>query len=103
MCDCKDCDCQNSDSGFIFGLVIGAVIGAAVAVYIYKNNKTDVFADLSEKLKDYFKRFIPPTESKPNKKVSKPEKIPVVLPKKIVKETFIAKTSSSKPRKFVKK
>jgi len=102
MCDCKNCDCQSGDSGFIFGLVIGAVIGAAVAIYIYKNNKTDVIADLKEKLEGYFKKFSQPEESKPVKKVVKPDKIPVVLPKKIVKETVAVKTVTAKPRKFVK-
>jgi gas vesicle protein len=94
MCDCKDCDCQGNDSGFIFGLVIGAVIGAAVAVYIYKNNKSDVFGDLKEKLEGYFKGFA--------NKSSKSEKIAVILPKKIVKESTPAKTITVKPRKFVK-
>lgn len=102
MCDCKDCDCQPSDSGFIFGLVIGAVIGAAVAVYIYKNNKTDVIADLKEKLEKYFKKFALPTEPKPVKKYIKPEKIAVILPKKIVKESAPPKTIITKPHKFVK-
>jgi len=104
MCDCKDCNCQSGDSGFIFGLVIGAVIGAAVAVYIYKNNKTDVFSDLREKLENYFKKFTSPPEPEPEpaKKSPKSAKIAVILPKEIVKETTPVKSVTSKPRKFVK-
>jgi gas vesicle protein len=90
---CQDCDCHNNDSGFIFGIVIGAVIGAAVAIYIYKNNKTDIIENLKEKLEGYFK---------PVKKIIKSEKIPVILPKKIIKETAVAKTVAPRPHKFVK-
>jgi len=102
MSECKNCDCQSGDSGFIFGMVIGAVIGAVVAILIYKNNKTEVFSGLKDKLENYFKKFTTPTESKPVKKKFKPEKIPVILPNKIVKESAPVKTISVKPRKFVK-
>ena len=102
MCECKNCDCQSGDSGFVLGIVIGAVIGAVVAVLIYKNNKTEVFSDLKDKLEKYFNKFSLFTESKPIKKNPKPEKIAVILPKNIVKESFPAKTISAKPRKFVK-
>lgn len=114
MCDCKNCDSQQNDGGFIFGLVIGAIIGAAVAVYIYKNNKTDVFSDLKEKLENYFKKFmtvpdIPvPTDPKPHQTKSKTKvsetspKIPVVIPKKLIAKAVAPKTPSSKPRTFKK-
>ena len=102
MSECKNCDCQSSDSGFVFGIIIGAVIGAVVAVLIYKNNKTEVFCDLKGKLEKYFKNFISSTETKLTKKYSKPEKLPVVLPKNIIKESTPTQTISPKPRKFVK-
>jgi len=102
MSECKNCDCQSGDSGFIFGMVIGAVIGAVVAILIYKNNKTEVFSDLKGKLEKYFKNFISSTETKLTKKYSKPEKLPVILPSKIVKESAPVKTIFVKPRKFVK-
>jgi len=94
MCDCKSCDCQSGDSGFIFGIIIGAVIGAVVAVIIYKNKKSEVFTNLKEKLEGYFKGF--------TEKSSKSEKIAVILPKKIVKESVPTKTITVKPRKFIK-
>lgn len=110
MCDCneKDC-CQNSDSGFIFGMVIGAIIGAFVAVYFYKNNKTKVFDNLKQKLQGYFGQFIPqsPTKKTKTKKssVSKvvPEKIPVILPHAVAKEAIRPKPTVAKSKKMFKK
>jgi Na+/glutamate symporter len=109
MCDCKDCDCRSSDSGFIFGLVIGAVIGAAVAVLIYKNNQSEVITNFKQKLEKYFKKFTQFTESEPaapktvklKTKVT-PAKIPVVIPSKLIAKTTSPKVISAKPRKFVK-
>jgi hypothetical protein len=107
MSDCQNCDCQSNDSGFVFGLIIGAVIGATVAVLIYKNNKTEVFTDLRKKLENYFKDFMT-TEESPEpvkrtvRKIVKPEKLPVILPKEIIKETASKKVIAAKPRKFVK-
>ena len=79
-CDChnRDCDC-GSNSGFIFGLLCGAVIGAIIAIIIYKNNKTDVFEKLSQKIKDYFDNLIKTNSPKTNS-----SKIKKVLPKRLI-------------------
>jgi hypothetical protein len=111
MCDSKNCDSQSNDSGFIMGIVVGAVIGAAVAVYVYKNNKTDVFADLKLKLESYFKQFTQPEAParKPKPIKSKliaraaPSKIPVVIPKAVESiELKPAKKPQAKEKMFVK-
>ncbi len=109
-CDCQKSDCNcGSNSGFIFGLICGAIIGAVIAVIIYKNNKTEVFQKLQDKIKSFFEDFIPKSETpntpKPSpKKIivkslpskvstnpeTKPEITPIfVKPKKSVPKTFI--------------
>lgn len=99
-CDCQKSDCNcGSNSGFIFGLICGAIIGAVIAVIIYKNNKTEVFQKLQDKIKSFFEDLIPKSETpnipKPSPKVStsletKPEITPIfVKPKKSVPKTFI--------------
>jgi gas vesicle protein len=101
----RDCNC-GSNSGFIFGLLCGVVIGAVVAIIIYKNNKTEVFEKLSQKIKDFFDNLVktnsPMTNSSKIKVLSKriiatsttiPSKkeiMPVfVKPKKAAPKTFI--------------
>lgn len=105
MCNCKNCQCEieSNHGGFTFGLLLGAVIGAVIAVIIYKNNRTEVFSGLKEKLEKYFKQFT--TESKPKSKHenSTLDKIPVILPNKIVVNSASTKTKLSKPRKMFKK
>ena len=111
-CDCQNRDCTcSSNSGFIFGLLCGAIIGAIIAIIIYKNNKTEVFEKLSQKIKDYFDNLVkintnknsPTKETAPKPKNTpkkilatatvipeKQEIIPVfVKPKKPVPKTFI--------------
>ncbi|OGL54390.1 hypothetical protein A3K55_01830 [Candidatus Shapirobacteria bacterium RBG_13_44_7] len=68
----NSCDCCSQSSGFAFGLICGAILGAIVAIYFYKNSKTDVLADLKKKLEDFFQ---------PTSKSSKNHKKSVVLPK----------------------
>ena len=108
-CQNRDCNC-GSNSGFVFGLLCGAVIGAIIAIIIYKNNKTEVFEKLSQKIKDFFDNLIkdnsqnsyskkqPPSTKVVPKKIlatatvipEKQEIIPVfVKPKKPVPKTFI--------------
>lgn len=92
-CD-NNCNCQeNKSSGFIFGLVLGAIIGAIVAIIVYKNNKTQIFSDLKEKLENLFKGFSQNQKEQkpPSKKVSlrgtpSDEAIPLVKKKP---KTFI--------------
>lgn len=95
MCDCQNCQCdsESDNSGFIFGLLLGAIIGAVIAVIIYKNNKTEVFSNLKEKMEKYFRGF---TQEEP------PSKIPVVLPSKIIATDISPTNPISKPRKFIK-
>lgn len=88
-----DNDCSHS-SGFIIGLLIGAVIGALIAVYFYKHNKTKVFADLKNRLENYFKDLTP---SDPKPKTSR--KITVELPRKV--DTLdLTPHPSAKPKKI---
>lgn len=56
---CKD----NQSSGFAFGLICGAIIGAVAAIYLYKNQKSDVLTDLKKKLEDFFKPEAPPKKN----------------------------------------
>lgn len=108
---CDNCDHNNNDSGFIFGMIIGAIIGAFVAIYFYKNNKTKVFANLRAKLQSYFgitsqKQSGASRKSKPKaavKKESTLEKIPVILPHAVTKEVEPAKPLAAKPAKMFKK
>ncbi len=84
-CHHSDSDSGSSNSGFIFGLICGAIIGAVIAVIIYKNNKTEVFEKLEQKIKSFFKDLIPQSESAKNQKPS-PKKIIV---KSLSEKTFI--------------
>lgn len=89
MCQCQS-DNQNN-SGFTFGLLLGAIIGAIVAIYIYKNNKSDIFKKLKEKLENYFKEA-----------PKKTSKIAVTIPSK-VESIDKAPVKSKKPAKLFKK
>lgn len=112
-CDCqsRDCNCE-SNSGFIFGLLCGAVIGAIIAIIIYKNNKTDVFEKLSQKIKDYFDNLV---KTSTNKNPAAKENItkPKTLPKKILATStttpskqeitpIFVKPKKSVPKTFIK-
>jgi hypothetical protein len=91
----NNCCCdKNSNSGFIFGLVLGAVIGAIIAIIIYKNNKTEVFENLSEKLKTFFEKFTG-QEPKSEPETQKPS------PKKII-ASIPSKPKKPAPKMFVK-
>jgi len=83
----------NSNSGFIFGLLVGAVVGAIIAIIIYKNNKTEVFDNLSQKLKTFFEKFTG-QESNPEPPKSAP-------PKKII-ATTLPKPKKPAPKTFIK-
>ena len=111
----KSCNRQNNDyscesnSGFIFGLICGAIIGAIIAVIIYKNNKTEVFEKLDQKIKFFFKDFISKTETTSTPK-SSPQKIIIksILKKsspkpetKIIEPIFV-KPKKSVPKTFIK-
>ncbi|MFZ2153557.1 MAG: hypothetical protein WAV41_05930 [Microgenomates group bacterium] len=99
MCDC-DHDHQNS-SGFIFGIFLGAIIGAVVAIYIYKNNQTDIFENLKSKLAKYFQDFTAPSKPQKSKKI-KSSKISVSIPSK-VESLDLTPPKISKPQKMFKK
>lgn len=89
--NCSHQDCQsNSSSGFAFGLICGAIIGAVIAVLIYKNNKTEVFKNLEEKIKNFFGNLTK-TSSK-----NSPKTKPTPIPKKIIASST---TSSPRPKK----
>ncbi len=111
-CDCqnRNCDC-GSNSGFIFGLLCGAVIGAVVAIIIYKNNKTEVFEKLSQKIKDFFDNLtkINTNKSSPAKdNQSKPKTLPqkilattTIQPKQEITSSFV-KSKKPAPKTFIK-
>jgi len=112
MADCHDDNCcQNNDSGFLFGMIIGAIIGAFVAIYFYKNKKSQVFNNLQKKLQNYFKNIIPQpqkTTKKSGKKIitkkeTVVEKIPVILPPKVVEKSTPSKPITTKSKKMFKK
>jgi hypothetical protein len=95
-CDCQkaDCNCNSPTSGFVFGLILGAIIGAVIAVVIYKNNKSEVFEKLEQKIKKFFNDLIPADKTKSNKSPIKKEITPVFIkPKKPIPKTF------TKPKK----
>lgn len=78
MCQRNHNCCESQSSGFIFGLICGAIIGAVIAIYFYKNSKSDVFVDLQKKLTNFFKDFTQAPKSV--KKVSRVTKKSVILP-----------------------
>ena len=92
---CDDCK-NNSDSGssFIFGIFIGAV----VAIYIYKNNKSDIFEKLKKTLESYFNKII----STKDRSTSGGKKITVTIPKK-VESVDLTLPRPKKPAKMFKK
>ncbi len=112
-CDCHnhDCDC-GSNSGFIFGLLCGAVIGAIIAIIIYKNNKTEVFEKLSQKIKDYFDNLVKintdknsPTKETAPKPKNTPKKIlamTTITPKKQEITPVFVRPKKSVPKTFIK-
>jgi hypothetical protein len=96
-CDCQKSDCNcGSSSGFIFGLILGAVIGAVIAVIIYKNNKTEVFEKLEQKIKSFFENLIPQDKPQKTKTLSKK-----VITKKEITPVFV-KPKKSAPKTFIK-
>ncbi len=110
-CDYRNSDynCGSSNSGFVFGLICGAVIGAVIAVIIYKNNKTEVFQKLEQKIKSFFENLIPQNESK--NVSSQPSKPPVkkIIAIKPIVETepseitpIFVKTKKPAPKTFLK-
>jgi len=88
MCNCEH---DNNNSGFVFGLFLGAIISALVAIYIYKNKKTDIFEKLRKVLEGYFKETPAPKH-----------KIAVTIPDK-VESINIVPVKKKKPAKLFKK
>lgn len=112
-CECQDRDCNcGSNSGFVFGLLCGAIIGAVVAILIYKNNKTEVFENLSQKIKDFFENLVktdtktnnPQKHNSPKTKIL-PKKIlatsTIILPKPEIIPVFV-KSKRPVPKTFIK-
>ena len=105
-CDNQDYN-RESNSGFIFGLLCGLVIGAVVAILIYKNNKTDVFEKLSQKIKNYFDNLVKASSPKTNSsktKVSHKRLIATsttIPSKKEITPVFV-KTKKPAPKTFLK-
>jgi len=102
-CDCRnsDCNCGSSNSGFVFGLICGAIIGAVIAVIIYKNNKTEVFEKLEQKIKSFFEDIIPKTEPTHQTPKPSPKKIIAKSETKEIKPIFV-KAKKPIPKMFVK-
>lgn len=81
----NSCDCSDSSSGFVFGLICGTVIAALVAIYVYKNPKSEVVTRLRKKFEDLFKTS-PSSQSKNHKKpVILPPSLAVASPPPVVK------------------
>jgi hypothetical protein len=104
---CDHCDHQSdSGSSFIFGILFGAVIGAVVAIIIYKNNRSDVIDRLKDKLQSYFNKFTSPqrySSSKVKRKISKPAKISVVIPKSVESLNLNPAPKHKPSQMFIKK
>jgi Na+/glutamate symporter len=110
-CQNRDCNC-GSNSGFVFGLLCGAVIGAIIAIIIYKNNKTDVFEILSQKIKDFFDNLAktntsknPPTNENSSKSKTLPKKIlatSTIIPIKQEITPIFVKAKKVAPKTFIK-
>jgi len=101
QCPCQKSDDSSSNSGFIFGLICGAIIGAIVAIIIYKNNKSEVFKNLEEKIKNFFGNFIK-TETDITKNT--PKKSKKIISPKIIASSTISSPRPKKPtpRNFIK-
>ncbi|MBI2464828.1 YtxH domain-containing protein [Candidatus Shapirobacteria bacterium] len=100
---CEHCDSQSdTGSSFIFGIFLGAIIGAVVAIYIYKNNRSDVFGDLKDKLQKYFSKFMDSPPKTPKKK-SQSSKITVTIPKSVESIDLTPPRRSPPQKMFVKK
>lgn len=104
-----DHNCGSSSSGFVFGLICGAIIGAVIAVIIYKNNKTEVFQKLEQKIKSFFENLIPKSEtSSPKTQKSSSSKIVSIKPtsEEVIESTEIipvfVKPKRSVPKTFIK-
>ncbi len=97
----SDQNCCQHSSGFVFGLICGAVISAVIAVIIYKNNRTEIFEKLEQKIKQFFDRLSPPKpSSKPKTKPQKPAPTEFIASAKTdITPVFIKKTP---PKMFVK-
>ena len=102
------CKCERHSShgsGFVLGLFIGAMIGAVIAIYVYKNNKSDIIRSLKKFLEKYLKGFTTSNsaEKVPRRVVvEKPSKISVTIPSQ-VESIDIAPQKSPKPRKMFSK
>lgn len=103
----SDQNCRQHSSGFVFGLICGAVISAVIAVIIYKNNRTEIFEKLEQKIKHFFdhlysQKTTPRPKTKPRR--SSPPKfiattVSKTVPKKDITPVFVKK---SPPKMFVK-
>ncbi len=75
-CDC----CSSSSSGFVFGLICGAIIAALVAIYVYRNPKSEVFQNLKKKFDEFFKTKSSPPPKNHKKSVTLPPMLAVTTP-----------------------
>ncbi len=95
---------HHQNSGFIFGLICGAIISALIAIIIYKNNKTEIFEKLEQKIKHFFDNISPSkftSKSKPKSPRSKPKNIMTPsLSKKDITPIFVK--TKTPPKMFIK-
>lgn len=100
--DCcqSNCGCASPNSGFVFGLICGAIIGAVIAIIIYKNNKTEVFEKLSQKIKDFFDNLI--KDNSQNSYSKKQPQTTKVVPKKILAPVTVVPEKQEITPVFVK-
>lgn len=88
-----NCDHEEGNSSFVFGILIGIIVGALIAIVIYKKNKGKIFDIIEDKVKDLFDTPTTPTT---------PPKKPVTLPPQIIAATTPAPASKSKAKTFKK-
>jgi len=62
-CQDKECNCGDSSSSFVFGLIIGAFLAAAVIILTSKD-KDKIIKNIREKLESFFKEKAPEIKKK---------------------------------------
>jgi len=92
---------QQSNSGFIFGLVVGAAAGALSSILIHKSDEKEVIQNFESKIKDFFQDLITDVKNKketPSKKIEfidikeekeESEKAPIVIKRKTAPKMFV--------------
>ncbi len=89
---------NNSNSGFVLGMIIGATVGAISAMLVHKSDEKEVIQNFDSKVKDFFSDLMNGIKNKKediSKKIEfidaepEPEEKPVSSPKKTQPKMFV--------------